>query len=315
MRNGRLNSTDGVGRYRSFHREVKKTFGERIFRVTVNTGLTCPNIDGTRASGGCAFCQSASYLGASFQEGLSVTEQLRTGMEYVRTRHQTARFFAYFQNGTNTHAPVPVLRRIYDQTLADSDIVGLMIGTRPDCLGPEVLDLLEELNARTYLWLELGLQSHRNDVLQRINRAHTAEEFEEGVKNLNKRKIRVCAHVMLGLPGESGADTVDKACFINGLPVSGIKIHNLVVFKKTLLEKQYREGTVALHDLKTYASECVDFLEHLRPDITVQRLNAHGPREITVAPKWSINKMATMNAIHDELEKRDAWQGKKYSPL
>ena len=298
-------------RYRAFHREVQKTFGERIFRITINTGLTCPNIDGTRAKGGCTFCQDASYLGLSFQEGLSVEKQLQTGMEYVRTRHQTGRFFAYFQNGTNTHAPVPVLKKIYNQTLADSNIVGLMIGTRADCLGPEVLDLLEELNGRTYLWLELGLQSHKNDVLKRINRAHTAEEFESAAKNLDKRKIKVCAHVILGLPSETPADTIDKTRFINKLPVAGIKIHNLVVFKKTALEKQYREGTIALQDLKTYASACTDFLEHLRPDIMVQRLNAHGPREITVAPDWSINKMATMNAIHDELEKRDTWQGKK----
>ena len=299
------------GRYRAFYREVQKTFGERIFRVTINTGLTCPNVDGTRARGGCTFCQDVSYFGASFHEGLSVKEQLQTGMEYVRTRHQTARFFAYFQNGTNTYAPVSVLRKIYDQTLADSHIVGLMIGTRPDCLGPEVLDFLEELNKRTYLWLELGLQSHKNDVLKRINRAHTIGEFETAAANLDKRKIRTCAHVILGLPGESNADTVDKARFVNKLPVAGIKIHNLVVFKNTVLARHYREGQVPLQNLKEYAEACVDFLEHLRPDITVQRLNAHGPREITEAPEWSINKMATMNAIHDELERRDAWQGKK----
>jgi len=299
-------------RYKAFHDEIKRQFGEKIFRVTVNAGMTCPNIDGTRAKGGCTFCQDASYLGASFEKGATVSQQIEQGMSYVGRRHGTEKFFVYFQNGTNTHAPVEVLRKLFDEALSFPNVAGLFIATRPDSLGNEVLDLLEEINSKTYLWIELGLQSHRNDILAAINRAHTVEEFEDGVRLLHQRKIRVGAHVILGLPQETDEDTIQKALTINRLPLEGIKIHNLVVFRKTVLEKQYHEGKYTPLSLEHYSKLCVDFLEHLRPDILIERLNAHGPREQTVAPEWSINKFLALNAVHAELEKRDTWQGKKY---
>lgn len=299
-------------RYTAFHTEIKKQFGEKIFRVTVNTGMSCPNVDGTRAKGGCTFCQDASYLGSSFEKGASLSQQIQQGMDYVGTRHGTNKYFIYFQNGTNTHAPAKILRPLFNEALSFPGVVGLFIATRPDSLPPEILDLLEEFNAKTYLWVELGLQSHRNDVLAMMNRAHTVEEFEEGVETLHQRNIRVGTHVILGLPGETDNDVIEKAHTLNRLPLQGIKIHNLVVFKKTVLEKQFREGKYTPLSLEHYAKLCVDFLEYLKPDILIERLNAHGPRDQTVAPEWSINKFLALNAVHAELEKRDTWQGKKY---
>lgn len=298
-------------RYRPFHLEMKKIFGERIDRITLNAGLTCPNIDGTRAKGGCTFCQDASYLGKSFEEGTSLKEQLRHGIDYVKKRKPSARFFAYFQNGTNTYAPAAHLKMIYDEALSFPEIVGLILATRPDCLEGDILDLLAEMSRRTYLWVELGLQSHKNEVLRRINRGHTVEEFEEAVSQLHACQIQTCVHAILGLPGETTDDCIKKAHYLNRLPIGGVKIHNLVVFKDTVLERQYRAGLYSPMTLHEYAHCCVDFIENLRPNILVHRLNAHGPRSVTVAPEWSINKMATMNGIHDALEKRDTWQGKK----
>lgn len=301
-------------RYRPFFKEIEKKFGERIFKVTVNGGFTCPNVDGTKSKGGCTFCQESSYTGLTFQKGDSIRNQILAGMEYVRKRHKTASFFVYFQNGTNTYAPINRLKEIYETPFLFDRIKGVMIATRPDCLEKEVLDYLGELNERTYLWVELGLQSHRNDVLKKINRAHTAEDFAKTAEALAGRKIRTSAHIILGLPGEQPEDSRAKALFLNELPISAVKIHNLVVFKNTVLEKQFHQGFYQPLTLEDFTNQCIDFLEHLRPDILIQRINAHGPRDQTVAPEWSINKWSAINSIHSEMDKRDSWQGKKFIP-
>ncbi len=297
-------------RYNAFHQAIFKQFGERIFRVTVNAGMTCPNVDGTKAKGGCTFCSEVSYTGNTFQNQGSVTKQISDGMEYIKKRHHTARLFAYFQNGTNTYAPVEVLRTLYKEALNFPEIAGLFIATRPDCLGEDVLDLLSELNEKTHLYLEMGLQSHKDEILKRLNRAHTADDYVKAIQALHKRKIKTCTHLIVGLPGESEQDNIDKAHFMNQLPLDAVKIHNLVVFKDTVLEKQAASGYYKPMSLTDYTKLCVDFLENLRPDILIQRLNAHGPRHETVAPEWSVNKWEAINAIHNELEKRDTWQGK-----
>ncbi len=302
-------------RYRVFHEEIKKIFGQRLFKVTVNAGMTCPNVDGSKARGGCTFCQDTSYTGLTFKPGASITNQISDGLDYVKKRHKSPKVFAYFQNGTNTYAPLQTLRTFYDQALTFPEVAGLMIATRPDNLPDDVIDYLAELHQKTYLWIELGLQSHRNDILRKINRAHTAEEFVETTQRLHKHKIRVGAHVILGLPGETPEDSRDKALFLNDLPLSGVKVHNLVVFKNTTLEKQYRQGLYQPLTLEHYTDQCIDFLEHLRPDLLIQRINAHGPRHETIAPEWSINKWNALNAIHEAMEKRDSWQGKKLKKI
>ena len=302
-------------RYRAFHTEMKKLFGSRVDRITINAGMTCPNIDGSKAKGGCTFCQDASFTGLTFyQNPKPLKEQIEEGMAYLKTRYPSQKFFVYFQNGTNTYAPPSRLRQMYEEALSFPEIVGLFISTRPDCFTEAHFDLLEELNQKTYLWVELGIPSHREEINRRLNRAHTLEDFENSVGELTQRGIRVCAHVILGLPGESPDEMQEKAAYFNRFPLSGIKVHNLVVFKDTVLEKQFLAGAYEPITLEDYAARCVDFLEYLNPNLMVQRLNAHGPKRITVAPDWSVNKLATLNAVHAELEKRDAWQGKKWVP-
>jgi len=298
-------------RYNGFNGHLRHHFGEKVFRVTINTGLTCPNVDGTKARGGCTFCQEASYLGLTFSENKSVREQIRESLSYMEGRHETTKALAFFQNGTNTYAPLDKLRLFFNDALAEENIVGLMIATRPDTLPEPVLDLLSELNEKTYLWVELGLQSNDNQILSQINRGHTFEEFEDCVLLLKKRNIRVGAHLILGIPGERPEASIEKAQIVNRLHIDGVKIHNLVIFKHTVMANQFQKGEIIPWSLEQYSKECVDLLEHLEPRVLIQRLNAHGPRRVTVAPEWSINKLATLNAVHDEILKRDTWQGKK----
>ncbi|MBX7149127.1 TIGR01212 family radical SAM protein, partial [bacterium] len=299
-------------RYHAFHEYIKKKYGHRIDRITVNAGMTCPNIDGTKARGGCTFCSDASYEGLTIKEDIpSIAQQIKKGRDYLKSRYPSTRFYVYFQNGTNTYASIPKLKDYYTAALRYPEVVGIMISTRPDCMTDDIVTLLQEFNAQTDVWVELGMPSHREDVNRRLNRAHTNDDFAQAVKKLHAAGIKTCAHVIMGLPGETFEDSKEKALFMNNFPIDAIKIHNMVVFKDTALEKIYASGHYQPLDLQEYTQIAVDFLEHLRPDIVIQRLVAHGPRRLTVAPEWSVNKWNALNAIHAELERLDTWQGKK----
>lgn len=300
-------------RYNAFHREVKNIFGGRIDRITINTGMTCPNIDGTKAKNGCTFCQDASYWGLSLlkKENPSITEQINRAKTYLKERYPSSiGYFAYFQNGTNTYEKPDVLKKVYNEALQSSGMVGVMIATRPDCIDEKIADVLSEINEKTWLWVELGMPSHRDDRNKKLNRAHTAKDFENAVKLLHDRKIKICAHVMHGLPDEKRDEMIDKARYFNSFPIDAVKIHNLIVFTDTVLERHFHDGHFTPLELDEYKKWCVDFLEHLRPDILIQRLGAHGPRRVTVTPQWSVNKWNVINAVHEELESRNTWQGK-----
>lgn len=299
-------------RYRGFNQVLQERFGEKVYRVTLNSGLTCPNIDGTVAKGGCYFCNDDYLLAKSWHKQQSISEQMEYGIQYIQERHGTKKYLAYFQNGTNTHASVEKLRPLFFDALKYDGVVGLAISTRPDCLGDDVLDLLSELNDKAYLWVELGLQSTHNHILEKINRAHSVECFVKATERLAQRKILNCAHMIIGMPDETEDEIMQGVDFLNQLPINGIKIHNMFVTMYTALAKWYREGRYEPLTLEKYAKLCVDYVERLRPDMIIHRLNAHGPARLTVAPEWSINKLATVNAIHDEFERRDTFQGKFY---
>ena len=302
-------------RYHSISAYLQQRFGERVFKVALSNGCGCPNRDGTAGSSGCAFC-SLEALRPSTEQGhvagvRPIEVQIEEGLAYLRTRHGTVRAIGHFGNGSGTYASAESLRPFFFSAAAHPALVGLAISTRPDCIAPEHLELLRELSGQTFLWVELGLQSAHDRTLTRIGRGHTVEQFRRAHAMLREAKIPVCAHIILGLPGETPEMMLETIAFLNALPVWGIKIHNLHVLQGTPLEQLFHQGGVQIPTIERYASWVADAIEWLDPAILIHRFTGHGPRRLTVAPEWSVNKLAVMNAVEAELARRDGWQGKR----
>ena len=296
-------------RYNQFSQELKRVFGCRVQRLSVDAGFTCPNRDGSVGTKGCVFCGGKGSGSYGILHGASVAEQLEHAKEVMVRKYKAARFIAYFQSYSNTYAPVERLRALYDEALGVPDVVGLIVGTRPDCLPGETLDLLASYARRCYFWLELGLQSHLDRTLAAIGRGHDLASFETAVHGCRERGIRVCAHVILGLPGESREEMLSGAQYLNRSGVEGVKIHLLHVMAGTRLAEQYLAGEVRVMDRDRYVGLVCDFLERLDPRIVVQRLTGDGNRQDLVAPLWSLAKFEVLNCIDHELESRGTRQG------
>ena len=241
---------------------------------------------------------------------MSVTEQLEQGVEAVSRRHGAERFIAYFQSYTNTYGPITKLERLYREALDFPGVVGLSVATRPDCVPDPILDLMTDIARDTYLWLELGLESMHDKTLRWVNRGHGLREFMDAVERSQARGLRLCVHLILGFPSESREEILQTPLLLNRIGIDGVKLHNLHVIKNTVLERLYRSGTFQLLTRDAYVSLLVDFLELLEPKIVIHRLTGETYRELTVAPDWSINKIATLNATELQLEQRDTWQGR-----
>ncbi len=299
-------------RFNSYNRVLKDIFGARVYKIGLRMDFTCPNRDGKVAVGGCIYCNNASHTPEDYRPRASVTEQLIQGAAALQRRHRADRYIAYFQSYTNTYDSATKLESLYREALAFPGVVGLAIATRPDCVGEDVLELLQDLSRRTYFWLELGLESMHDRTLQWVNRGHGLREFIDAVERAKRRELRVCAHLILGFPGESRDDILATTDLLNRLGIDGVKLHNLHVIKNTVLEKFYHAGGFALLSRQEYVSLVADFLERLNPEMIVHRLTGETYRAITVAPDWSIDKIGMHNAIFRELEHRDAWQGRLY---
>jgi radical SAM protein (TIGR01212 family) len=297
-------------RYQSFSRFLRERFGTRVQRVTLDGGFTCPNVDGSVAVGGCVFCDNRSFSPNRRLPRASIRAQLERGVALLGKRYGADRFLAYFQAATNTYAPVEKLRRFYDEALAHPQVVGLAIGTRPDCVPEPVLDLIEGYARQHYVCLELGLQSRHDRSLDWMNRGHHFDAFVDAVRRCRGRGFDVCAHVILNLPGESRDDMLATADALAALPVQAVKVHNLHVVRDTPLERMYAAGEVRLFERDEYVGVVCDFLERLPPGLVIQRLSGDAPPDYLVAPRWCLDKPALLRAIHAELERRDGWQGK-----
>jgi len=298
-------------RYNAFSEELKRIFGCRVQRISVDAGFTCPNRDGMVGTGGCIYCGGAGSGAYGISRGASVVAQIEEGKEVMVRKYKARKFIAYFQSYSNTYAPVGQLRRLYDEALGVPDVVGLIVGTRPDCLPPDVLDLLEEYARKTYFWLELGLQSPLDRTLRFMNRGHDFTSFASSVKRCKERGIRACAHVILGLPGETNEEMLATPLILNDLGIDGVKIHLLHVMRGTRLEEMYEKGEVRLLDRDDYVGLVCDFIERLDRGISIQRLTGDGGRDHLVAPLWSLAKFEVLNAIDAELERRRTRQGSK----
>ncbi|GFO53267.1 TIGR01212 family radical SAM protein [Geomonas sp. Red276] len=298
-------------RYNTFSDELKRIFGCKVQRLSVDAGFTCPNRDGSLGAAGCSFCGGKGSGSYGILRGSAVAEQLEHSKEVMVRKYKAAKFLAYFQSYSNTYAPVERLKEVYDQALSVPDVAGLIVGTRPDCLPPDVLDLLAGYAKRCYFWLELGLQSPLDRTLDAINRGHDVASFTRAVEECKKRGIRVCAHLILGLPGESREEMLSGAEFVNAAGVDGVKIHLLHVMRGTRLAEEYERGGVTVMDRDQYVGLVCDFLERLDPRIVVQRLTGDGNRQDLIAPLWSLHKFEVLNCIDHELERRGSRQGAK----
>jgi len=296
-------------RYNAFSEELKRVFGCRVQRLSVDAGFTCPNRDGSVGVDGCLFCGGKGSGSFGILHGAGVAEQLEHAKEVMVRKYKAARFIAYFQSYSNTYAPIDRLRALYDEALSVPDVVGLIVGTRPDCLPEETLDLLAGYARRCYFWLELGLQSPLDRTLAAIGRGHDIASFNAAVDGCRQRGIRVCAHLILGLPGESREEMLSGAEFLNRSGVAGVKIHLLHVMSGTRLADRYRAGEVRMLDRDEYVGLVCDFLERLDPGIVVQRLTGDGNRQDLIAPLWSLAKFEVLNCIDNELKRRGTRQG------
>jgi len=298
--------------FRLYSTYLKQHFGGRVNKLSVDAGFGCPNREGGREAHGCLFCDPGGSGSKRIARGESIAAQLEKSKEIMRRKYRAHRFIAYFQPFSNTYAPVEQLRQCYDQALAVEDVVGLAVGTRPDCFSPEIFDLLEEYHRRTYFWLELGLQSIHDTTLNYLQRGHDYACFLENYHAAKERGLRVCVHLIIGLPGETREDILATAKEMARLKVDGVKLHLLHVLKGTPLGDLYLQGKVPMLQMQEYVGLVVDFIERLHPDTLIQRLTGDGPRDILLAPLWSMNKWEVLNAIDEELEKRGSVQGAEY---
>jgi len=299
-------------RYRDLNGYLRETFGEKVYKVGLVGGFTCPNRDGALGTGGCSFCNPDSSRPLNHRPGMGITGQLEAGTAYIRTRHGAGSFLAYFQDCTTTYGPPGTLEALYREALAFPGIVGLCLCTRPDSLCRPVLDLLEELSTEHFLWVELGLQSGSDETLGRMNRRHTAAATLRAFRELHRRGIRTAAHVILGYPGETWEQAMGTTELVNETWTAGVKIQNLHVVRDTPLEKSFLAGEFTPFPIGEYASLAVDFMERLNPETVILRLTGEAPAHLTVAPAWSVNKMAVLGAVRTELARRDTFQGRLF---
>ena len=299
-------------RYYTWNRYLRDEFGCKVYKVALDAGFDCPNRDGTVAFGGCTFCSAAGSGDFAGDRVDPIPVQFEKTKEKMQHKCKDGKTMAYFKAYTNTHAPLAVLKEKFEAALACEGVMGLSIATRPDCLPDDVVEYLAELNEQTYLWVELGLQTVHDRTANLINRAHDYATYIEGVEKLRKHGIRVCTHIINGLPLEDYAMMMETAKEVAKLDVQAIKIHLLHLLKGTPLVKQYEKGMLELMDKDAYINLVADQLEIIPPDMVVQRITGDGPIDLMIGPMWSVNKWEVLNGIDAELERRGSWQGKFY---
>lgn len=286
-------------------------FGCKVHKLQIDAGFSCPNRDGLIAEGGCIYCDGRGSKLRQQGELPTIAAQIVSGKKYYTGKAD--KFIAYFQTFTNTYAPFDKLKHMYDEALKEESVIGLSIGTRPDCLPAETIELLSDYARKYHVWVELGLQSIHDKMLQLINRGHNVQQFLDAVNAMAGTDINICVHIIIGLPSESDEDILQTARTLASLPINGIKIHSLLALRGTPLGEMYQKGTVNIISKDKYVSLVCDILEILPPQMVIQRLTADGYRDIFLAPSWAANKLDVLNSINRELELRDSYQGKNYT--
>lgn len=300
-------------RINSYGHYLRQRFGCRVSKVNVDAGFTCPNRDGSKGTGGCIYCNNVSFSPRDTLAEIPLEEQVAAGMDYHRQRLGSQRFIVYFQKYTNTYASVEHLAELYRRALALPDVLGISVGTRPDCLTDEALELLTGIARQCYVCLELGLQSADDAILEQINRGHSLDDFLTAVQRASNRGFDICAHLIHGFPGEQPDEFIKSADLLSNLPgIRSVKLHQLHAVEGTELAAMYRRGEFTPLTLEQYVSTAADFLERLAPRISIQRLYGSSPLEIRVAPQWGLKNNQLWYAVLNELKRRGSRQGARY---
>lgn len=295
--------------YNDFGLWLRHRFPFRVQKISVDGGFSCPNRDGLISTNGCTFCDNRTFNPPYCNSSKSISKQLKEGKSFFARKYPDMKFLAYFQAYSNTYAPINKLRKLYAEALAEDDIIGIVIGTRPDCLSTEIIDYLDELNRQTFLIVEIGIESTNNDTLRFVNRGHTFEDSIHAVEELSHRGILVCTHIILGLPGESRAQILHQAKQISSLPINILKLHQLQLIKGTVMARQYIENPFHLFTVNEYVELLGEYLPLLRKDIIIERFLSQSPAEMLVAPKWQLKNHEFINLLNNYLEKKQIFQG------
>lgn len=304
----------GDKRYNDFSGYFRRKFDGRVQKISVDAGFTCPNRDGSKGTGGCSYCNNLTFSPAYCNLENSVTSQLTEGIEFFSRKYTSMKYLAYFQSYSNTYAPVENLKLLYKEALNHPQVIGLVIATRPDCLTDEILDYLQMLAERYYVMVEFGIESHMNQSLERINRGHTFEESVSALQETARRNIHNCAHLILGLPGETPLDWLDQARVISKLPVENLKLHQLQIHKNTRMYHEYLQNPdqFPMFTVEGYLELIIQYLELLNPEIVVERFVSEAPDELLVAPRWGLKNFQFTAKLEKLLEARDTWQGRLF---
>ena len=300
-------------RYLNYNTILKSEFSERIQKISINAGFTCPNRDGSKGTGGCTYCNNQSFSPGYAKPIKSVTEQIEEGIAFFHHKYEAQKYLAYFQSYTNTYDKLENLTRIYEEALKNPKVAGIVVGTRPDCVSDELLDYFTELSKRYYVMIEYGIESTCDNTLQLINRGHDYANAEVAIRKTAGKGLRTAAHLNLGLPGENREMILSHADNVSELPLTAIKLHQLQLVKGTVMARQYAENPEMFNMMTAaeYIELVIDFLERLNPEIAVERFVSQSPEQLLLAPHWGLKNFEFVHKIEKRLEERDTWQGKK----
>jgi uncharacterized protein len=304
-----------TSRYLNYNHVLKAEFSERVQKISVNAGFTCPNRDGSKGKGGCTYCNNLSFSPSYCKPVKSISEQLKEGMSFFTHKYQGQYYLAYFQSYTNTYASMDKLVKLYEEALALPNVKGLVIGTRPDCVDEPLLDYFAQLSKKHYLMIEYGIESTNDETLEFINRGHDYQCAVDAIHATAKRGINIGAHIILGLPKEGREKVLSHADKLSQLPIVTLKIHQLQLIRGTEMYAQYKEHPEWFHlyDLDEYVDLVVDFVERLNPQIAIERFVSQSPKDLKIAPDWGLKNFEFVAKIEKKLEERDTWQGRKYN--
>lgn len=299
-------------RFHNLNYFLRNKFGEKVFKISLDGGFSCPNRDGTISKGGCLFCSERGSGDFAGDRDFSISRQFNDIKTMMSKKWKSGKYIAYFQAYTNTYAPIDVLKQKYEEALKQEGVVALAIATRPDCLGDEVLDLLEDINKKFYVWVELGLQTCNDETARKINRGYKLEVFEDAIKRLKERNIDFVVHSIFGLPGETKEDMLKTVDYIAHSGAQGVKFHLLHLMKGTPLVKLYERGELEFLEQEDYIDLLCKSVEMLPQEMVIHRLTGDAPRDLLIGPMWSLKKWEILNAIDRTMEENDVYQGKKF---